>query len=303
MKKLLALIFMGLLIMTQAVHSGPQAQAQTRNNTASQGNQTQNFFNDTQQSMDNAFNAMDSGTTPEDAYYLGRAVAAQILGTYRPYTENPELTRYLNLICQAIAINSPQPELYNGYHVIILDSPEFNAFATPGGHIFITRGLAQATTSEDMVAAVIAHEFSHILLQHGIKLIDEMSLAGEAGEMARRAAELSGNSAGAQRLMAYRNSVARIVDTMMINGYSQEYEFEADRGALSLLAASGYNPGALMEILAVLEQVQGSQRGGFNTTHPSPAQRIANIERLTSQYRVQDTRPSRVPRFRSRQQR
>ena len=109
--------------------------------------------------------------SPEQEYYIGRAVAATILTNYKIYTENPALSAYLNQICQAIVINSSQPELYNGYHVAILDSPELNAFATSGGHIFVTLGLLECVTSEDALAAVIAHEIAHIQLQHSIKAI------------------------------------------------------------------------------------------------------------------------------------
>jgi predicted Zn-dependent protease len=225
-------------------------------------------------------------------------VAAYILSAYKVYEGNPELTRYLNLICQTIAINSPYPALYNGYHVVILDSPEFNAFATPGGHIFITKGLVESTDSEDMLAAVIAHELAHIMLKHGIKLIDDMKLTNEASDMATIAAAFAGNSAGAQRLMVYRNSVSRMIDTMIKNGYSQSQEFEADREASALLAASGYDPGALTEILGVLQRVQKSQSGGFNTTHPNPEDRIANVQIIIPR-RVQDTKSYRKARFKN----
>ncbi|MDR0303142.1 MAG: peptidase M48, partial [Treponema sp.] len=71
--------------------------------------------------------------TPEQEYYIGRAVAANILSNYKFWTGGPALTAYLNNICTAITINSPRPDVYNGYHVAILDSNEINAFATSGG--------------------------------------------------------------------------------------------------------------------------------------------------------------------------
>ena len=259
---------------------------------------TQDFFGNALSDMDKAFNT--SEPTLEDGYYLGRAVAANILAAYKPYTQNQELTRYVNRICQTLVINSSQPAVFKGYYTIILDTPEYNAFASPGGHIFITRGLVEASISEDTLAAVIAHELAHIILQHGLSMISDMSLSGEAAAMAQRAAELS-NSPGAQRLMAFRNSVSGIIDTMMKNGYSRTQEYAADREAAVILAASGYDPEALVEILRVLQRVQSSQYGGFNTTHPTPAERITNVEGVARQYksRVQDTRSYRVPRFKN----
>jgi predicted Zn-dependent protease len=84
---------------------------------------------------------------------------------------------------------------------------------------------------------------------------------------------------------------------MMKNGYSQAQEFEADSTAITLLAAAGYNPGALVEMLMVLQRVQSSQKGGFNSTHPSPASRISNAQKMNNRYFVQDTTSYRVPRF------
>ena len=290
---LICLVFFSLNTMY------PQGQSLGGNNPAFPGASGQSFFNDALSRADNAFNRM--GFTPEDEYYLGRAVAANILAAYGPYTEDPDLTRYLNRICQVIVINSSQVEIFNGYHVMILDSPQFNAFASPGGHIFITRGLVEITTSEDTLAAIIAHELAHIILKHGLRLIDDMSLSNEMAAMADQAAQLAGrNSPGVKRLMDYRNSVSTIIDTMIKDGYSQTYEFEADREAVTLLAASGYDPGALMEMLKILQQVQSSQKGGFNTTHPSPEDRIANLEMSGRLGRVQDSRSYRSPRFRKR---
>jgi predicted Zn-dependent protease len=287
MRKLVTLFCVFACFFVQAVYGEGQAQ------------KSQSSANDALSNMESASNSVEEELTPQDAYYLGRAVAANILSVYRPYIRNQELTAYLNRICQTIAINSPQPEMFNGYHVIILDSAEFNAFATPGGHILITRGLVEATASEDMLAAVIAHEFAHILLMHGVSMIADMRLNDALTATATRAGELAAReSQEAARAVLFRNSVTKLADVMMKSGYSQAQEFEADTAAITLLAASGYNPGALLEMLKVLQTVQSSQRGGFGVTHPSPAERIANADRMTGRYRIQDTGSSRTPRFR-----
>ena len=235
--------------------------------------------------------------TPEQEYFLGRAVAANILVSYRIWTGNPGLTMYLNRICSAIAINSPRPYLYNGYHVNILDTNEINAFATPGGHIFITRGLIACADSEDALAAVIAHELAHIQLQHGVKAIRNSRIT--------QAVMITGtNAAGAAAGMnlvdltnVFNESVNEIVSTMITSGYSQSQEFEADTTALALLAATGYDPSGLVMMLRAIERASGSSSSGFGKTHPSPAQRIANVERGLNQYRVQDTRSYRQARY------
>jgi len=93
-------------------------------------------------------------------------------------------------------------------------------------------------------------------------------------------------------------SVEVLVD-VMLNGYSKEQEFEADALAMSLLALAGYEPSALIDILRVLERNQQGRRGGFNDTHPTPAQRITNAQRTVGNYEVEDTRSHRVARFRA----
>jgi len=246
--------------------------------------------------LDKAFNDLQPAT-PIDEYYLGRAVAANILSVYEPYTENPQLTNYVNLICQALVINYPQTAKYNGYQVTILNSQEFSAFATPGGHIFITRGLVEAVSNEDELAGVIAHELAHIILGHGIKIINDMKINEEIDELAQKAAELSGKSG--QKILVFRDSVNNIFYTMIKNGYTVPQEFEADTTAVAILASAKYSPTSFVDLLRLFEKNQPRLREGFGATHPTPAQRIANVERKAKSYRIPDTRSSRVARFRS----
>ena len=288
MRKLSVLLYITACFFVQPEHVAGQ----------SWGAGIQGLAGDALANMDKALNNMDADATPADAYFLGRAVAANILTVYKPYTQNTELTQYVNRICQTLAINSSQPVAYNGYHVIILDSAEFNAFASSGGHIFITKGLAEAAASEDMLAAVIAHELAHIILKHSIDIINEVRFTDEMMAVADRAADIAAkNSVNAGQLLYFRESITRTVDTLMKNGYAQSQEFNADWEAMVLLAYAGYDPSALIEVLRVLQKVQTSQKGGLYTTHPSPRDRIANLERL--RYRVPDTLKYREPRFKS----
>ncbi|MCL2191645.1 MAG: M48 family metalloprotease [Treponema sp.] len=247
--------------------------------------------------MRRAIDDAHSEPTLEDAYFLGRAVAAHILALYRPYTQNPALTRYVNKILQTLVINSSQPVAFRGYFAVILDSPEFNAFASPGGHIFLTRGLVEAATSEDMLASVLAHELAHVILGHGLSMVRRMALPGEVAEIAGRAADLAGNTTDVATFMSFRDSISDIVDALVRTGFSREQEFAADRKAVEILIASGYDPRALQDMLRILQQRQGSNTGGFFATHPSPAERITNIEGVIRHLRVVDTSAHRRARF------
>jgi len=236
--------------------------------------------------------------TPEQEYYIGRAVAANILVNYRVWNGNPALTAYLNKICAAITINSPRPDVFNGYHVAILDSNEINAFATSGGHIFVTRGLINAAKSEDALAGVIAHEIAHIQLQHSIKAIRTsritQALMATGVSVAGAAAGMNVN----ELTDIFNESVGEIVSTLVNNGYSQVQEFDADNTAMSLLASAGYNPSGLIDMLRELSAIQTGS-SGFGKTHPTPAQRITNAEKSVGKYRAADTRSYRQARFAS----
>ena len=240
---------------------------------------------------------------PEQEYFIGRAVAANILSTYRVYNGNPGLTAYLNRICAAITVNSPRPYLYRGYYVNILDTNEINAFATPGGHIFLTRGLIDQADSEDALAGVIAHEVAHIQLQHGIKSIRNSRWTQAWTSTASAAASALGYTpptyitSTVELLETFDISIDEIVTTMITNGYSREQEFEADSMALMLMAAAGYDPQGLISMLRALERASNYSGRGFSSTHPTPANRISNAQSLINQYRVADTRQYRTARF------
>ncbi|GHV24542.1 peptidase M48 [Spirochaetia bacterium] len=228
--------------------------------------------------------------TPEQEYFIGRAVGANILTNYRYCNERPELTRYLNQITAAIVVNSPKPEIYNGYHTAILDNNEINAFATSGGHIFITQGLLDCTSSEDTLAAVIAHEIAHIQLQHSIKAIKSTRVVSAITETTTSVAGLA-----LSELTEVLDDAAKEIVTAMHEGYSQEQEFDADKLALELLANAGYEPSSLVTMLRSLKP----QPGGFTKTHPTPDERIAKLERPLRQYKaaIPDTRIDRETRY------
>ena len=264
--------------------------------------------------FDGAGNVADAGTvfgvtgaldhaveiTSEHEYFIGRAVAANILSTYNIWDKNPALTSYLNRICAAITINSPlpnieKPNLYNGCHVAILDSSEINAFATPGGHIFVTRGLVSAAKSEDALAAVIAHEVAHIQLRHGIEVFKGNRAVAQAFAV---------NGAAEARILGlneltniFGGAVWDVFNTMKNSGYPKRQEFEADKTAMNLLACAGYNPQGLIDILRELNTVQREASLGLSRTHPAPADRITEAQQFINGFTVTDNSSLRQLRF------
>jgi len=290
-KNLIFLILIAVCVLCSCQTISEAVQA-----SAARGELDQNIAN----AISNASTAIGSAAeqiTPEQEYYIGRAVGANILATYRVWNGNPSLTSYLNLICGAITINSPKPDVYNGYHVAILDTNEVNAFATSGGHIFVTRGLINTAKSEDALAAVIAHEIAHIQLQHSIKAI-------RTNRITQAIIITGASTVGAVTGMnvneltdVFNESVGEIMTTIVNNGYSQTQEFEADNRAMSLLASAGYNPSGLIDMLRELNAVQGSSSAGLGKTHPSPSQRITNAQISIGRYNVTDNSQYRQSRF------
>jgi predicted Zn-dependent protease len=238
--------------------------------------------------------------TPEQEYYIGRAVGAQILTKYKLYNGAPKLTEYVNKIVAAIVINSDNPEIYNGYHAAILDSSEINAFATSGGHILITRGLLESAKSEDALAAVIAHEIAHIQLRHSLNAIKTSRWTQAAMVTGVSTLSAAGDGKDLGKLTdSFGGMVGDIVTILVNSGYSKSQEFDADARALSLLSDAGYDPAALLAMLEELRKNQASRPGGFNTTHPSPEERIASAKQSLSKYPSVVSKSARVSRFKT----
>ena len=154
----------------------------------------------------------------------------------------------------------------------MLDSQEVNAFASPGGHILITRGLLAKVGSEDELAAVLAHEIAHVALHHGLGSIQGSRLAQIASEYAMSASMASGGEA-ASFTEAFGEAISEIATVLLISGYSQGFELQADREAKKILLHASYDPAALDRLIAKLP-TQDEAPSGFAQTHPEPSFRI-----------------------------
>lgn len=232
--------------------------------------------------------------TPENEYYIGRSVAASIANTYSVY-ENPKKEAYVNKIAQVLLLNSDGQNAFNGYHVKILDSKEVNAFATSGGHIFITRGLLDCAKSEDEIAAAIAHEISHIQLKHSTNVIRSSRITDVGKKTTSAILTINEKEELAK---AMDGCVGDVINQLVTKGYSKEQEYMADENALILMNDAGYNPKIMIDLLSHIQQISGNAAGGMFKTHPSPADRIKRVEKkLQTINIVEDTSKFRQERF------
>ncbi|MCX5838005.1 MAG: M48 family metalloprotease, partial [Deltaproteobacteria bacterium] len=216
--------------------------------------------------------------TPEQEYYIGRSVAAVILSKYPPHT-NQFANEYLNLLGQTLAQVSDMPEIFRGYRFLVLSSDEINAFATPGGHIFVTRGLLRCCRNEDAVAAVLAHEIGHIQLKHGIQSIKKARITDALTTIAAESARTLAPKEVAMLTKTFGGAIMDITSTLINNGYSRAFEYEADNAAQTILKRLGYDPNGLVEMLMLMGKNLKPGAAGFAKTHPAPQDRIDEIQR------------------------
>ena len=221
--------------------------------------------------------------TPEQEYYIGRAVAATVLLTYKPY-QNDKANRYLNLLGQTMASASDKPETFGGYHFLILDSDEINAFAAPGGFIFVSRGMLRLCQNEDDLAAVLAHEIGHVQHEHGLQAIKSSRLTSALTILAAEGAKSFGGEELAELTEAFEGSISDITSTMMNSGYARSAEREADESAIVIVKRVGYDPNGLVEMLKEMKKQLKPGGADFAKTHPDPNDRIKDIEDILGHY-------------------
>lgn len=230
-------------------------------------------------------NTISFDYTSQDKYEIGQEVAANILGTYKIY-HNENLYTYLNSICNTIVINTDKVNPYKGYSIGVLDTNVINAFATPGGHILISRGMLKSANSEDELAAIIAHEISHIQLEHSIKAIKKNTRTQNAGIIATTAlaiiAQQQGSSKEDIKDIMESGALLTSFSTELINtGYSKNSEYNADKMAINLLQKTGYNPNSMITMLENLKNNKSKNYLlGFGKTHPKPKQRIKKANKV-----------------------
>jgi beta-barrel assembly-enhancing protease len=213
----------------------------------------------------------------EEEYYIGRAVAAQILTRYAPLA-NEGANAYVQKVGMVVAGASERPETFGGYHFQILSSDEVNAFATPGGFVFITTGFLKLLPDEDALAAVLAHEVSHVILRHGLDSVD-LSKATEAlREIGKEVSSQSNNTYLTTLTSEFGDSVDKMADSIINNSYSKSQEYKADETGLGILASTGYNQNALLTVVENLEKAGKSTSGGLFSNHPDLADRVDAVK-------------------------
>ena len=202
-----------------------------------------------------------------DEVEVGRNIAAKILGQLGWDQAHPELTRYVSLLGHYIANSSSRPEIT--YHFSILKSDEVNAFATPGGFIFVTQGLLHAVHSEDELACVLGHEIAHITEKHLYNQIKPKHTNAVADTLTRFLSR-GGSSIGASMLTLVHAGLKALLE----DGLGKEKEYAADEIGVTIASAAGYNPQSMIQLLTRIHKL-GKHIG---KTHPPYPERIQALE-------------------------
>lgn len=203
---------------------------------------------------------------------IGKGVAATLLGA-APLVPDARLQKYVNSVGKWLALQTERPNLE--WHFGVLDSPNVNAFATPGGYVFITRGLLLKMRDEAELAGVLAHEIAHVLQKHHLKAIQKSAQVGILADVLSIAADQDRNREAF-------NKVISAGTELYARGLDKEDEFEADRMGVVIAARAGYDPYGLPAVLLTLDGLNPQDAGLalMFKTHPAPAARLDLLDKL-----------------------
>ncbi len=225
-----------------------------------------------------------------DEVKLGQESHESVKKEYGVYN-HPQLQTYVNDIGQKLAKQSQRANLV--WSFTVLDSPEINAFALPGGFVYVTRGLMAYLDSEEELAGVIGHEIGHVTARHGAKRQTQNTIAQAISIGAEILGQVYGGRAGAGQAISG-------VAGQMITSYGRDQELQADQLGAQYLAINGYDPKGMIKVIGVLknQEVFAADRAraegktaqkmpDWSSTHPSNDQRLHDITEIANQLKRQ----------------
>lgn len=213
-------------------------------------------------------------TEEADEEALGLQVVPQMVDQHGGLSRDPQAREHVKRIgnelvhalAEAIARDGRKVPYRFNFH-LLADPKLVNAFALPGGQIFITEALYSELETEGQLAGVLGHEVGHVIERHGNKQMAKQQLFSGL-------AMAGGVAGGDQQSAQMAQQVAQLVQM----SYGREAELESDKWGVKLTAMAGYDPRAMIGVMEVLERAGGSGPPEFFSTHPKPANRVQYIE-------------------------
>lgn len=221
---------------------------------------------------------------------LGDGIAANLLGA-APLLDNAAVQRYVNRIGRWLASQSERPDL--PWLFGVLDDSDVNAFSTPGGNVFITKGLLAQMNSEAELAGVLAHEIAHVVRRHHVLAIKKGAQAELLTDLANDAIRQKGGDPKLAKLVSAGTEV-------YARGLDKNDEYEADRMGVVIAARGGYDPYGLPAVLQTLQSLNPSDSSLalMFKTHPALADRLDLLdEEMSDQFAGLENQPDLADRF------
>jgi len=230
----------------------------------------------------------------KDEIAAGREAHQEVMKEYQAY-DNPALQAYVNELGQRLARQSHRKELE--WRFTVLDTHEINAFALPGGYIYVTRGILAYLDSEADLAGVIGHEIGHVTARHSAQRATRQQAAG-IGVLAATILGAVLESRGARGATDLASSASQGVAAGYIASYSRDQELQADSLGAEYLARNQYDPQNMVDVIRALQDQEryAADRAGAEgrkppsganwlSSHPSNEQRLQDIRRIAGQYK------------------
>src|SRR5437763_632718 len=240
-------------------------------------------ISDAQTKIKSGFNLF----SPQDDVQIGQQSAAQA-EQQLPIVNDAQTNAYINRLGERLAANAGGPQFQ--YRFRVVNSSDINAFALPGGFVYVNRGVIDQARTEGELAGVLAHEISHVALRHGTHQASKAYLAQAGISIPGR---LLGGRVG-ENAGQIINAVGGIGLNAVFLKYSRDLETQADIRGAQIMAASGYDPGDLVAFFQTLERVDPSKKTNWMSDHPAPPDRIARIQREQQMLHVTGSAPQSV---------
>ena len=222
---------------------------------------------------------------------FGRLLSEKIIQKY-PVLQDEKATLYVSKVGKAVALFAGRSDIE--YHFAILDSETINAFAAPGGYVFVTKGALAKMKTEAELAAVLAHEIGHINNKHILK---ELPPPRETGGIVNTLAALL-VAQGTVVSSAFTEVVNQASEMLFSKGYKKEDEYDADKSAVFYTAETGYTPRGLFDFVKRMKDFQEKDRKAVvYNTHPSPTERLERIKKLIETEKFNLKKPDAEDRF------
>ena len=206
-----------------------------------------------------------AGISLKEELDIGGSLAVEIAAKKGGVLKNVELTKRVATIGKALALYCTRPEL--NFTFAVLDHPTINAYSSPGGYVFVTKGLVDSCANDNQLAAILAHEIAHITRRHSLKLVSRNETMKGVAEM--------GSAAGGSGLPVPDSIISGALQTILEKGFDPATEFDADKHGTRLAYDTGFPPRTLRDYLDALGKKNDDK--AFST-HPPTNRRVERLD-------------------------